>query len=65
MRGGACSTHGDNEKFVQNVSRNTSRERQPRKSGSQWEENIDMDLKEIEGEGVIYMQLTRPTDCRL
>jgi len=38
---GACSTHGDYEKIVQTISRDNSRERQPRKSGSQWEENIN------------------------
>ena len=60
-----CSPHGGYEKFVQNISRNNSKEWRPRISRKHWEENINMDVKEIEFEDVVNMQLTRPTDCRL
>jgi hypothetical protein len=44
--GGACSTHGKDEKCVQDFCLKTSRKRAVGRPSRRWEDNIKTDLKE-------------------
>jgi hypothetical protein len=59
---GSCSTHGRDEKSIQNFDRKTRKEETTRKTTSRWEDNIRMDLGETEWEVAVWMHLAQGRD---
>jgi len=59
---GACSTHGNGEKCIQNFGWKTWREETAWKTKHRWEDNIRMDLRGIGWEGVGGMTLALNRD---
>jgi hypothetical protein len=47
MKGGACSTHGGDEKCIQNLVGKHEGKSPLGRPGYRWEDNIKMDLREI------------------
>jgi len=45
--GGACSTHGRDEKCIKILVRTPGSKRPPGRSMRRWEDNIRMDLREL------------------
>jgi hypothetical protein len=57
--GGACSTHGRDEKCIQNISRKTWKTRQLWRPKHRWEDNIKTNLTERERECVYWIHLAQ------
>jgi hypothetical protein len=57
--GGACSTHGRDEKYVQNFGWRNLKGRELGSPKRRWEDNIRMDLRVIEWGGVDWKHLAQ------
>jgi hypothetical protein len=59
---GTCNTHGSHEKGMQVLIRTPEGKRPLGSSRSRCEDNIRMDLREIEWEGVAWIHLAQDRD---
>jgi hypothetical protein len=55
--GGACSTHGSDEKYVQNFDRKLEGKRPLGRTKLRWEDDIGMNLRETGWEGMDWIHL--------
>jgi len=60
--GGAYSTHGSGEKFVQKRIHWTWRKETLQRYRRRWEDNIKMDLQNMRYEGLDFIHLTQSRD---
>jgi hypothetical protein len=60
--GNPCSTHGRNEKCVQNFVAKPEWRRTLGRPKRRWEENIRKDLREVEWEGADWLNLAQYRD---
>jgi hypothetical protein len=57
--GGACNAHGEMRNAYENFSHKPEGKSPRRTSRRRWEDNIEIDLKEIGSEGVDWIQLAQ------
>jgi hypothetical protein len=60
--GGVWSTHGSDEKYIQDLVRKPESKRPFGRPGRRWEDNIKMKLREIEWEIVDWTHLAQDRD---
>jgi hypothetical protein len=60
--GGACDTHGEGEKYIQNFGSKALREEPLGRPRHRWEENIKIVVREIRLEGVDSINLAQDGD---
>jgi hypothetical protein len=61
-RGGSCSTHGRDEKCIQNFFGKPEGKRPFGRSRRRWEDNVRMDLREVPWKGVDWIHLDQDKD---
>jgi hypothetical protein len=60
--GRACSTHGEKRNAYRTLVGNTEGRRQLGRSSRMWVDNIKIDLREIEWDGVEWVDLAQDRD---
>jgi len=61
-KGGACSTYGGEERYIQCFVGKPEGKRPLGRSRHMWEDNIKMDLQEVENGGLDWIELARDRD---